>query len=150
MNLTSAWFWPRVSERRFAQHAILEALCAAIFVSAFGAVTIAIDVMRSSDNVPNYAGILTCVFYAGLAFGIYRKSRIAAASAFVLFLADTILYWAAAGPKGLVYRGLVTIALFHGIRGTIAYHKLPPRPANLPTIAESFQAVDQSPSRQDE
>jgi len=33
---------------------------------------------------------------------------------------------------------LVTLALLNGVRGTFAYHKLPPRPEGLPSLAQSL------------
>jgi hypothetical protein len=150
MNLRSAWLWPDVSNRRFAQNAIQEASWAAIFVSFLGAIATSIGFLFPSEDGVGYLTVVSCVTYAGLAFGIYRRSRIAAISAFVLFTNSAILYWATAGPKGVFFRLLFGLAFLHGARGSIAYHKLPPRPANLPTLAESFRAVNQSPSRQDE
>jgi hypothetical protein len=39
---------------------------------------------------------------------------------------------------------LVALALLAGIRGAFAYHKLPPKPEYLPTIADSFKSVKDS------
>jgi hypothetical protein len=36
---------------------------------------------------------------------------------------------------------LIALALFHGVRGTFAYHKLPPLPPGMPSLQESFRAI---------
>ena len=70
-------------------------------------------------------GFLNSTMFGGLAFGIYRRSRIAALSAFVLFTGGVIYQLATTGPAGLVLRGFIALAFFHGVRGTIAYHRFP-------------------------
>jgi len=41
---------------------------------------------------------------------------------------------------------LITMALLNGVRGTFAYHKLLPRPEGLPSLAESFGALERNPA----
>ena len=144
MGLGAAWFWPNVNNRRFAQNAIQEALWAAVLVSALTAIFTAFLLMSQDETSVSPFGFINSAVFGGLAFGIYRRSRIAAVSAFVLFAADTILQFATTGPRGWIFRGFITLAFFHGVRGTIAYHKLPALPANLPSIEQSFQTVRQT------
>ena len=138
VGLGSAWLWPKVSNRRFAQNAIQEAFWAALIVSVLTAILTVI--LLFSPDETNFAqiGFLNSALFGGLAFGIYRRSRTAALSAFVLFTAGAVYQLATAGPGGLLLRGLVALAFFHGVRGTFAYQKLPALPANLPSIEQSF------------
>jgi hypothetical protein len=149
MGLGAAWFWPNVSQRRFAQNAIHEAFWAALFVSALTAILTTILLFTPDDSDFAYVGFLNSALFGGLAFGIYRRSRIATLSAFVFFTGGTIYQFAIHGPGGWFFRGLVALAFLNGVRGTIAYRKLPPLPKNLPSVEQSFQAVNQ-PSPQPE
>jgi hypothetical protein len=144
MGLGAAWFWPNVNNRRFAQNAIQEAFWAALLVSALAAILTVMLLLSPDETNFTQIGFLNSALFGGLAFGIYRRSRVAAISAFVLFAGDTIYQIATAGPRGLVLRGLIALAFFHGVRGTIAYHRFPALPANLPSIEQSFQTVRQT------
>jgi hypothetical protein len=147
MGLGAAWFWPNVSNRRFAQNAIQEAFWAAVFVSGLTVAFTVIWLLRSDETDFAQVGFLNSALFGGLAFGIYRRSRVAAISAFVLFAGGTLYQLATTGPAGLVLRGLIALAFFHGVRGTFAYQKLPALPANLPSIEQTFQAVRQTSPR---
>ena len=144
MGLGSAWFWPNVSSRRFAQNAIQEAFWAALFVSVLTAILTVILLVSPNERNFLQIGFLNSALFGGLAFGIYHRSRIAALSAFALFTGGAVYQLATTGPAGLVLRGLIALALFHGVRGTIAYHKFTALPANLPSIEQSFQTVRQT------
>jgi len=54
--------------------------------------------------------------------------------------------WVTAGPKIGALPVLVTLAFLNGVRGTFAYHKLPPRPEGLPTLAQGFGALERNPT----
>jgi len=144
MNLTAAWFWPNVSNRRFAQNAILEAFWAGVFVSALTAIFTVISLLRPDETDVSSIGFINSALFGLFAFGIYRKSRIAALSAFALYMGGTIYQVATHGLAGLLIRGLIALAFFHGVRGTFAYQKLPALPANLPSIEQSFRTVGQT------
>ncbi len=141
MSLLAAWFWPKVSDRENAQFAISEAFCVAVALSAIMAMLAAIEVLRTSAESFDAQPFLSPVQYAGLAFGIYRKSRIAAISALALYLVGRGYLWIKAGPYFGVIPVLITLAFLHGVRGTFAYQKLPPRPGDLPSLAQTFEAL---------
>jgi len=63
----------------------------------------------------------------------------------VLYLAGRVYVLAKVGPNIGFIPVLVVLAFLHGVRGTFAYHKLPPRPAGLPSLAQSFEALSQNP-----
>ena len=68
---------------------------------------------------------VTLIF--GLAYGIYRKSRVCAVIMFVYFVGNRILMLVESGkPSGLVMAALFGYWFFQGIRGTFGYHKLEP------------------------
>lgn len=150
MGLGAAWFWPNVSTRRFAQNAIQEAFWASVLVSALTAIFTAISFLGPDESNPSAVGFVDSAIFAGLAFGIYRRSRIAAVSAFVLYLAGSIFQFAAHGPAGWILRGLIALALFHGVRGALAYHKFSALPANLPSVEQSFRSLSQTPEQRAE
>jgi hypothetical protein len=145
MNLLAAWFWPKVSDRKNAQFAITEACLVAVALALITAILATADVLRPSTEGPGAEAIVSPVVFAGIAFGIYRKSRLAAISALVLYLAGRGYAWVKVGPNIGFIPVLVALAFLHGVRGTFAYHKLPPRPAGLPSLAQSFEALNQNP-----
>ena len=61
------------------------------FGSALTAIFTAFLLMSQDETSVSPFGFINSAVFGGLAFGIYRRSRIAAVSAFVLFAADTIL-----------------------------------------------------------
>lgn len=73
--------------------------------------------------------VITSAIYAGLAYGIYRKSRICAVAVLVLYLALTGFDMIAAGVSavggllGLGVKIFIVYCLYRGVRGTVAYHR---------------------------
>jgi hypothetical protein len=145
MGLLGAWFWPKVSDRKNAQFAINEAFCVAVALAAITAIFATVEVLRDSTEGLDAEAFVSAIIFAGVGFGIYRKSRIAALSGLVLYLVGRGYAWAKVGPSFGVIPVLITLAFLHGVRGTFAYHKLPPRPADLPSLARSFAALEQHP-----
>jgi len=145
MGLLAAWFWPKVSDRKNAQFAINEAFYVAVALAAITAVFATVEVLRDTTNGLDAEALVSAVIFASVGFGIYRRSRIAAISGLALYLVDRGYAWAKVGPHFGVIPVLITLALLHGVRGTFAYHKLPPRPAGLPSLAEGFAALEQNP-----
>jgi len=64
----------------------------------------------------------------------------------VLYLVGRAYAWVKVGPNFGAIPLLVTLALLNGVRGTFAYHKLPPRPEGLPSLAQSFGALERNPA----
>jgi hypothetical protein len=76
--------------------------------------------------------LIDVVLVFGLAYGIYRKSRVCAVIMFVYFVGTKILMLVESGrPSGLVMAALFGYWFFQGIRGTFAYHKLEPTAKKL-------------------
>jgi hypothetical protein len=82
--------------------------------------------------------------FAGIAFGIRRKSRIAAIVGLILYVANIVYAFSVVGPRSPIGPALVILAFVHGVRGTFAFHELPALPANLPSVEQGFQALRQS------
>lgn len=145
MNLLAAWFWPKVSDRKNAQFAITEAWLVAAALAVMTAILATVEVLRSAMDGPGAEAFVSPVVFAGIAFGIYRKSRLAAIFGLVLYLTGRAYVLATVGPNIGFIPALVALAFLHGVRGTFAYRKLPARPIGLPSLAQSFEAFDQNP-----
>jgi hypothetical protein len=116
-----------------------------VALSAITAIFAAMEVLRGTTEGFDAQPFVSAILFAGIAFGIYRKSRIAAISALVLYLVGRGYAWVKAGPYVGLIPVVVTLAFLHGVRWTFAYHKLPQRPAGLPSLAQSFEALAQNP-----
>ncbi len=149
MNLLAAWFWPKVSDRKNAQFAITEACLVAVALAVITAILATVEVLRPATEGPGAEAFVSPVVFAGIAFGIYRKSRLAAISGLALYLAERAYVLVKVGPSIGFIPVLVALAFLHGVRGTFAYHKLPPRPEGLPSLAQSFEALSQTPPQSD-
>jgi len=69
----------------------------------------------------------------GLAFGIYKRSRVCAVTMLVYFVASKILIMVQTEkPTGLVLGLIFGYFFWQGIRGTFAYHKLKSAVAPMP------------------
>jgi len=145
MSLLATWFWPKVSDRKNAQFAITEAWVVSAALAVITALLATVEVLRPETDGPGAEAFVTPIVFAGIAFGIYRKSRLAAISGLALYLAGRVYVLATVGPRVGFINILVALAFLHGVRGTFAYHKLPPRPASLRSLAQSFEAFDQNP-----
>ena len=140
MSWFDDWVWLKVDSRRRAQNAIEEGFWAATFVAVTAAFFVLIDVMKDPDQ---YAiqGLLSVIVFGFIAFGIRRRSRAAALIALLLYVSDRVFALISTGHGNLVLPVFITLAFLNAVRGTIAYHRFPPLPANLPSIEQSFQSI---------
>jgi hypothetical protein len=83
--------------------------------------------------------------FAGLAFGIDRRSRTAAVVALSVYVLNFLLITIQHGPRGFIPAALSSVALLNAVRGTFAYHKLPVPPPGTPSLEESFEAFRKVP-----
>ena len=73
----------------------------------------------------DWQGLVAVVVILGLAFGLYKKSRICAVLMFVNFVGSKIIQWATTGNVSAVPLAILFgYFFFQGIRGTFAYHSL--------------------------
>ena len=102
-----------------------------------------VELMKATSESPGIQAFASPLVFGSLSFGIYRKWRIAAISGLVLFLIGPGYALVKVGGSPGAISLLAALAFLHGVRGTFAYHKLPPRPADLPSLAQSFDALGQ-------
>lgn len=144
MSLATAWFWPNVGSRKNALFAIEEAFWIPLALSVFSLVFALVEFLRAQESDFEILGFANGLFFGGIAFGIRRRSRIAATAGFGLFVLSRAFLLPPTGLGSFVIATLIALALLQGVRGTFAYHKLPPLPAGMPSIEQSFQAVADS------
>src|SRR5215472_6129091 len=137
MTLTAAWFWPSVNSRKDALFAIEEAFWISVIASIFSLIFVLIEFLHGQESDFDILGLATSVFFAGVAFGIRRKSRIAATAGLVMYVLLRIFLLPPTGLGSFTIGALIALALLHGVRGTFAYHKLPPLPVGMPSIEQS-------------
>jgi hypothetical protein len=140
MSWIDNWAWPKVDTRRRAQNAIEEGFWAATFVSVVAALFLLITVMKDAEQFA-IESLLGVVVFAFIAFGIRRRSRVAAFVGLILYVSDRVYVLISEGHGSFILPVFITLALLNAVRGTLAYHRLPPLPANLPSIEQSFQAI---------
>jgi hypothetical protein len=145
---TTKWYWPAVDTRRNASFAIEEAFWAASLVSVFTALTTLAFVVGNDNAAVNAMGFVDAAIFAGIAFGIRRKSRTAAVLGLVLYVSNVVYVFVIAGPRLPLIPAFVTLAFLHGVRGTFAYHEFPALPADLPSIDQGFEALRRRPGQQ--
>jgi hypothetical protein len=150
MTLFSSWFWPDMNSRKNALFAISEAFYVMLGVASLLALFTFVDFARGWEFDDRLWGFVEAIFLAGIAFGIRHKSRAAAVPGFALYVLDRVGQWVATGhPGSLLLTIMVALALLHGVRGTFAFHRFAPLPANTPSIEQSFRSFGQT-SPQDE
>jgi hypothetical protein len=90
-------------------------------------------------------GLLDASLFGIIACGIWRRSRIAAVAGFTIFAASRPYIWVQSKTStlGVVVALAIGFLLFHGVRGTFAYHKFRPQ---VPDFDESA-GVTRSPPR---
>jgi len=145
MSLLEQWLWPDVSLRRNAQGAIQEAFWITIALAAYKFILVLILFLRDSDAGLNFAGLLEGITFAALGLGLYYRSRSAAVLSFSFYVLGFLYFFIMVRPSIPVVPGLIALGLFAGVRGTFSYHRLPPKPKDLPTIEQSFQSVKPAP-----
>jgi hypothetical protein len=140
-NWVKTWLWPDVGIRREAQYAINDGFWAAVFIAAVSAIAAGFVIAGDSDATLALNVYVGAALYVAIAVGIRLRSRTAAIAGLVLFTADRIYSTVTFGPHFLWQTLFLIAALLHGVRGTIGYHKLPPKPVGMPSIEESFKAL---------
>jgi hypothetical protein len=152
VSLLKQWLWPDVSLRRQAQGAIQEAFWITVALSAYKLIWVLILFLRDSDaglnSGLNLGGLVEGLCFALFALGLHFRSRIAAVLSFSFYVLDFIYVFVMVRPHLPILPALIALGLFAGVRGTFAYHRLPPKPQDLPTIEQSFRSVKPAPENQ--
>jgi hypothetical protein len=120
----SRWrtFWPEIDSAAGADEAITLGYWAAFLAAGLNAIVSIIPAFGVG-----LAGIVDAVLYALCGVGIWRKWRIAAVVAFLVFAANLILsVWRGGGIGVLAV--FIFVGLLNGLRGTFGRPKLSPGP----------------------
>lgn len=137
----SNWFWPDVSNADEAKKACHVAMWCAVFVAVV--TTIVALLALSGNKMANMpidgSALIDAAIFGGIAFGLYRCSRVAGVAGFALFLFERIYMISKAGPTGGgLFMGIfLLLGFLHGMRGALSYHKLKNPPA-VPLTSPPF------------
>ena len=100
----------------------IAALVSAAFTAGLVALALSTGAMENLFDIWSTADIVLILV---LAFGIYKKSRVAATAMLVYFLASKILIMVETGkPSGLLLSLVFLYFYFQAMVGTYQYHKL--------------------------
>jgi hypothetical protein len=147
----SAW-WPDVSDLQKAQKATRYGFWVAVIVATVTAISASLALyLHTSILGVDATGLVDVVLFAAIAFGIDRKSRVAAVAGLVLYVTESA-YMLAAGSRSsssLVLTAIFTLYLVHGVRGTFAYRKLSTLAATASAPPAEVTALAASPLAKD-
>lgn len=126
-NKPNSW-WPDVADVQSAEKASRAGYWAAVFVASVTALvaSVALYLHRSVLGIDGF-GFVDAVIFAGIAFGIYRMSRVVAVLGLIFYLVERLYAIANASNASAsanVMTVILTLQFVHGIRGTFAYHQL--------------------------
>ncbi|MBD2328726.1 hypothetical protein [Alkalinema sp. FACHB-956] len=75
----------------------------------------------------NAWALIDAALFAGIAWGIYQMSRVAALAGLIIYCIERVYMQIALGPKvgaGIIVTMLLICAFINAVRGTFAYHRL--------------------------
>jgi hypothetical protein len=128
---SGSWYWPNVDNLEGAEDACRLAMWCAMLVA--GVTTLfAFLALSGIRIVPiNGSALVDAAIFAAVAYGLWRRSRIAAVAGFVLFLIERVYMVIQTGSIfGAGVLGIVLlIGFLNGMRGAFSYHKLQSQPA---------------------
>ena len=118
-------FWPDVSNLQDANKAIRYGFWAAVFVATVTAIFAFVAIFLHTPVLGiDGSALFDAVLFAGVAFGIDRKSRVAALVGLGLYVVERFYMLATSGGSigvGGVMAIILTLYFVHGVRGTFAY-----------------------------
>jgi hypothetical protein len=120
---TNPW-WPDVSTPEQAKAAAMGGSVVALIVAVVtGAVTLYATFRGPFLGLTPWS-FLDVFFFALIAFGIRRLSRVAAVAGLVLYLIEQVVQWTTSGFHNPFVMGIFTLYLIHAVRGTFSYHRM--------------------------
>jgi hypothetical protein len=124
MSNTNKWYWEDVEDIGGAEKAINGGFWAAVIVACITTVVAALSLAGVKLFGIDASAFLDAAIFAGIAFGIKRKSRFAAVAGLVLYVIERIYMLQRGGVAG-IFSGIVFTLLFiNAVRGTFACHRL--------------------------
>jgi hypothetical protein len=122
---SGSWFWPSLNDIDGARDACRLGMWCAIIVAGITALFAGLALAGVSVMRIQASAFVDAALFAGIAFGIYKYSRVAAVAGFALFLIEKIYQVIQQGPLGAGVLGIIfLIGFLNAMRGTFAYHKL--------------------------
>jgi hypothetical protein len=119
-----------------------EAFWAAIVLAGLTALFTTLSLTGIANFGLGASSFLDSAIFAGVALGIRRRSRAAAITGLVIYGLGRMYVWFVLGHFSVaVYQYILILAFVNGVRGSLVYHKLPPKPANQPALEESFRML---------
>src|SRR6185295_4101715 len=89
-------FFQSKEPKAIAQRAAREAVSITVFIIVLRlifAVPLFIDPLPNTTRWPHFGSLLDCLLLAGLAYGVYRMSRVCAMLLFAYFVADQLIQY---------------------------------------------------------
>jgi hypothetical protein len=117
--------WPDIYDLQSAKDAMKEGIIVCAVISA-----VSIGLAIASQFGFKFLGfdlsaILDGILFLLIGLGIYKKSRVASALGFALYIIERIFMWAEyGGPRNIVIAFVIVIVLITSMRGTSFYHEL--------------------------
>jgi hypothetical protein len=129
---TKNWIWPSIFDKESARQAALQGTVAAIFVASITVLFATISLTGTTFMQIDAWSYVDAIFFAAIAFGIYKMSRIASILGLLLYLLERIDMWLTFGPKNIVIAAIFIIAFINSVRGAFAYHRIIKNPDKSP------------------
>ena len=125
------WWWPDVETREGAEGAIQQAFWAAVVVAAMTALFAILGGLgvgfARGLGIDAWAFVDAALF-AGVAFGLRRRSRVAAWAGLLLFGMEKVYLWNRNGVHGLWLAIILFLLFIGGVRGTSALSRMQSAP----------------------
>ena len=117
------------------------AVIAGLVAAGFQAVLVALALSGSQSLGVDAWGVIDLAILLGLAYGVYRKSRICAVLLLLFFLLGRIMFMIESGkPNGLLVTAIFLYYYGRGVMGTFEYHKFVSDPKRLAAQDAELQA----------
>jgi hypothetical protein len=97
---------------------------AAVFVACITSLVAALALAGTKLFGIDASAFLDAALFAGIAFGIKRKSRFAAVAGLCLYVTERIYMLKRGGAGGIVLGIVFTLLFINAVRGAYAYHRL--------------------------
>jgi len=119
------FLWPKIDDIEMAKRAAQQGLMASFFVAIFVALIPDFSVSFYKVFPSEYLNWIGMALWFGLGAGIYYMSRLAAITAFILFVLERLLSLQDGERAfGLILALLLAMAFLTTIRATLRYHEL--------------------------
>jgi hypothetical protein len=132
---TNNWYWEDVSTLSGAEKAITGGFWAAVIVAGITSLVAALSLAGVNLFGIDAKAFLDAALFAGIAFGIWRKSRFAAVAGLCLYVLERIYMMQRTGVSGIFMGIIFTLLFINAVRGAFAYHRLnesgPARPLQM-------------------